>query len=98
MKGKNLPMSALITGLLAAPLMGMAPPVSGEAQQRAPMVRAEVFPTAMPGELAERMRRIARGEKLDAHGMQGLQGRMGLEMRARLAGIKKSGEDKASDS
>jgi len=82
---RTLPMSALITGLLAMPGMGLAPPAAGEAQPRAPMVRA--FPAQMPAAVAEEIRRLARAEELDAFGMQGLQRRMALRTQERLAGI-----------
>ncbi len=89
---KSLPMSALITGLLAAPVMGIAPPALGKETQQAPIVRAQTFPAAMPGEVAEQIRRIARGEKPDAHGMQGLQRRIALQMQQRLAELRASTE------
>ena len=82
---RNLPMSALITGLLAMPGMGLAPPAVGESQSRSPSVQA--FPAQMPGAVAEAMRRIARGELLDAYGMQGLQRRIALRMQQRLADL-----------
>ena len=96
MNRKTLPMSALITGLLAAPLMGIAPPATGETQQRAPIVQTESFPAAMPGEVAEEIRRIARGEKPDAHGMQGLQRRIALQMQKRLANTRKPEDDEVA--
>ena len=82
MKPRRLPLSALITGLLAAPGMGMAPPPAG-LESRAPTVQA--FPAEMPGTLAEEIRRVARGEPLNAYGMQDLQRRMTLRAQSRLA-------------
>jgi hypothetical protein len=82
MKPRRLPLSALITGLLAAPGMGMAPPAAG-LESRAPTVQA--FPAEMPGSLAEEMRRVARGEPLDAYGMKDLQRRMTVRVQSRLA-------------
>jgi hypothetical protein len=84
MKRRHLPLSALITGLLAAPAMGMAPPPL-RVEDRVPTVQA--FPAEMPGTLAEEMRRVARGEPLDAYGMQGLQRRIALRVQDRLAAI-----------
>ena len=82
---RTLPMSALITGLLAMPGMGVAPPTAGEARQRAAEVRA--FGAEMPAAVAAEIRRLARAEELDAFGMRGLQRRMALRMQERLAGI-----------
>ena len=82
---RTLPMSALITGLLAMPGMGLAPPAAGEAQQRAAEVRA--FPAEMPAAVEAEIRRLAGAEELDAYGMQDLERRRAREMAERLAGI-----------
>jgi hypothetical protein len=84
MPRRRLPLSALITGLLAAPAMGVVPPAA-RMEDRAPTVQA--FPAEMPGGVAEEMRRVARGEGLDAFGMQKLQRRMALRVQDHLAGI-----------
>jgi hypothetical protein len=96
MKRRRLSLSALITGLLAAPAMGMASGAS-ELETRAPTVQA--FPAEMPGALAEEMRRVARGEPLNAFGMQGLQRRMALRAQDRLAaGLAQARRDETSKS
>lgn len=87
MKRKNLPMSALLTGLLAMPVMGIAPPVPGQSRANAPIVLAEQFPAVMPAEIDEQIRRIARGQRPDASGMQNLQRRLALQMQQRLANL-----------
>jgi hypothetical protein len=84
MKPRRLSLSALITGLLAAPGMGVAPPPA-RMEERAPTVQA--FPAEMPGALAEEMRRVARGERPDAFGMQKLQRRMALKVQDHLASV-----------
>lgn len=45
------------------------------------------FPPAMPAEVTLRMRRLARGEKPDAYGMQALEKRMALAVQERLARV-----------
>ncbi len=89
MKRRRLPLSALITGLLAAPAMGVAPPRVG-LENRAPTVQA--FPAEMPASLEEEIRRVARGERLDAYGMQGLQRRMAQRVQDHLRGVLKEME------
>jgi hypothetical protein len=84
MTRRRIPLSALITGLLAAPAMGMAPPAS-KLEMQAPTV--EAFPAEMPGSLAEEVRRVARGEPLDAFGMQKLQRHLALRVQDRLASV-----------
>jgi hypothetical protein len=84
MKPRRLPLSALITGLLAAPGMGIVPPPTG-LDARVPTVQA--FPAEMPGAVAAEMRRVARGEPLNAYGMQGLQRRMALRVQDHLATV-----------
>ena len=84
MKPRRLSLSALITGLLAAPGMGMAPPPA-RVDERAPTVQA--FPAEMPGTVAEEIRRVARGERLDAFGMQKLQRRVALRVQDHLATV-----------
>ncbi len=84
MKPRRLSLSALITGLLAAPGMGVAPPPA-RVEDRAPTVQA--FPAEMPGTVAEEMRRVARGERLDAYGMQRLQRRMAQRVQDHLASV-----------
>jgi len=89
---RTLPMSALISGLLAMPGMGLAPPTAGEAQQRAPIVRT--FPAEMPAAVADEIRRLTQEENLDAFGMQELQRRIARDMQQRLAGfLKKPRQD-----
>ncbi len=83
MKPRRLSLSALITGLLAAPGMGVAPPARVE--DRVPTVQA--FPAEMPGAVAEEMRRVARGERPDAYGMQRLQRRMAQRVQDHLASV-----------
>ena len=84
---KRLPMSALITGLLAAPMLGGSGVAQAARQAGTPTASqmiVEAFPAEMPAEIGERMRRIARGEKLDAFGMQGLQARIARRMSDRM--------------
>jgi hypothetical protein len=80
---KALPMSALITGLLAAPGMGVAAPV--QAATAIVAGHAGAFPAVMPPEVAAELRRFARGEKPDAYGMQNLQKRLADEVQQHLA-------------
>ena len=80
---KALPMSALITGLLAAPGMGVAAPV--QAATALVAGQAGAFPAVMPAEVAIQWRRLARGEKPDAYGMQDLQKRFAAEVQQHLA-------------
>jgi hypothetical protein len=82
MKRRHLPLSALITGLLAAP--GMALPPS-DVDVHGTTVQS--FPAELPGSVAEEMRRVARGEALNAFGMQGLQRRIALRVHDHLATI-----------
>ena len=85
---KRFPMSALLTGLIAAPVIGGAP-APAEARSTAPgglVVPApvEAFPAEMPPEVAQRMRRWARGGRLDAHGMQNLQRQLAQNAQERI--------------
>ncbi len=77
---KSLPISALITGLLAGPALGAAPLL----EQR-PAITIEAFPATMPQEVEEELQKLARGDSLNAHGMQSLQRRLAFDMQARLA-------------
>jgi hypothetical protein len=77
-----LPITALITGMLALPGVLPAP---AHAQAQMPAVTA--FPAELPATVAEKMRRVARGEPLDAYGMQTLQRRLALAMERRLAAL-----------
>jgi hypothetical protein len=83
MKPRRLSLSALITGLLAAPALGVAP--AGELETRVPTVQA--FPAEMPAALEEEVRRVARGEPLSAFGMQGMQRRMALRVQDHLTRV-----------
>jgi hypothetical protein len=87
---KNLPLSALLTGLLAVPALGIAPP---PALPQSPIVRTQTFPAEMPPEVADQMRRITRGQKPDASGMQALQRKLNLQMQQRLTDTRKRSDD-----
>jgi hypothetical protein len=79
-----LPITAMITSMLASP--GMVPaPVHAQVQTPA----VEAFPAEMPATVAEKMRRVARGEPLDAYGMQTLRRRIALNMERQLADLAK---------
>jgi len=89
---RSLPVSALLTGLMALPGIGLAPPAAGQSQQQAAEVRA--FPAEMPAAVEAEIRRLARAEELDAFGMQDLERRLARMMQERLAGIlKRAGQE-----
>ena len=89
----HLPMSALITGLLAVPALGFAPPPTAGAPSPTALVRAASFPAEMPAEVALLMRRLAGGQTPDANGMQSLQTRLALAMQQRLAKTSKKSDE-----
>ncbi len=87
MSKKKLPVTLLVSGLLAAPGLGVAP-VRAEATQ-APIVEvsgAETFPAEMPAEVLRRYRRWTRGERPDVAGMQAMQDKIAAKMQTFLAG------------
>jgi hypothetical protein len=86
--GKSLPISALITGLLAGSALGVPPVV---ARPQTSEVVVEAFPPAMPVEVEKEMERLARGEALDAFGMQGLRRKLARDMQAKLSKIRPAG-------
>lgn len=90
---KGLPISALITGLLAAPALGSVPLLERGPASVQTMLRS--FPAAMPREVEEEMRRLSRGGSLNSHGMQGLRRRLAEGMRAQLAQV--SSEPRSSE-
>jgi len=79
--GKSLPISALITGLLAGSALGVPPALVRP--ERAEIV-AEAFPAAMPVELEREIEKLARGETLNAYGMQNLRRKLAREMQGKL--------------
>ena len=91
---KKLSLSALLSGLLAAPAIGAAPPAV-QPVPGVPLVQttpAAAFPVEMPVDVRRQLRKALAGKPLDAFGMQGLRRKIAADALRRVARIR-AGEE-----